>query len=363
MLNPTLLAGVKGNSSGTPVYFNGGTPITAAGELAYDTAGAVATVLGGLPYTAAGALAATDGGTPATVAVGGLPLTAAGRVAVAVGGTAVGVLCGLPVDAQGRPCITLAAPAGDPYWANVVQLCSFEGASLNTGPWTNKAAPRGNALAGTNLGGGALGRLITTDKYFGTSCVECPNGGAGNGPNSLADYTFGTGDFTIEGFCKNTGGYAANNCIFDMRPSGEGLYPCLRVTSTGVVQWWINGAAKVASAAGVWTGSAWRWFAVSRAAGTTYILLDGVVVASVADVVNYATQGLWFGDTRWGAQNFYGLYDEVRVTKGTGRYTGNTPIPTAPYPTSTLRATPEVATVQPEHVKRTTTLKLKRPRK
>lgn len=213
-------------------------------------------------------------------------------------------------------------PERDPYWTNVVSLLHFDGPNGSTGfvdakgkIWSNLGSPV--IRTDQSLFGGSSG-------YFVASAIESV---------SSPDWAFGTGDFTVEFWMRNnelgTGGF------YDS-PVGNwaaNLGWCFFVRPDGTLQFQTNGTA-VASAAGVVAATTDIRVSASRAAGTLRIFAGGSLVASAANTENLSVQqSPRVGSNRAGASDdFEGWIDELRVTKGVGRYTANYTLPAAPFP-------------------------------
>lgn len=222
-----------------------------------------------------------------------------------------------------------ADAATDPYWANVVCLLHLDGADGSTTFTDQKGvvwAPAGNA------------RISTVDPVFGTACY------LGDGNNdyiraTTAGFAFGTDDFTIEFRVRQLGNTAAGSasatCILDMRTAEPSDAILLDSRSDGVLRLYVNGAYRITSRAGATTGG-WHAIALSRAAGTTRLFVDGAMAGSWSDATNYASNTITLGG-RFAAvsgdfRSLNGRIDEFRVTAGVARYTSAyTPAP-GPFP-------------------------------
>lgn len=152
---------------------------------------------------------------------------------------------------------------------------------------------------------------------------------------TAAGFNFGTGDFTIEGWvyvvAADMGG---NQVILDMRLASEpSIRPLIYFTSTGVLNFYLNGGARITSASGVITGSAWQHWHVSRISGSTQMGVDGAQVGSTYTDGNTYTQGnALFGLDYPASAGFSGWFGPHRITKGVGRYSGSYTVPTGPFP-------------------------------
>lgn len=208
---------------------------------------------------------------------------------------------------------------GDPYFANVEALLHFEGSDGSTTvtdvtgrPWT------------------AYGVQIDTDfsRAGAASLILGGTGTRAEPSSSSADFTVGTGDFTIELSIRASSLAKSVSCIFDQRPLGtQGLYPTIYVTSNGTIYYYTDTANKIASASGVITENTWYDIALSRVSGTTRLFVNGSQVGSdYADTNNYVGDELVVGHLGFDRSNTFGLtgnLDEFRFTKGVGRYSGS----------------------------------------
>lgn len=221
---------------------------------------------------------------------------------------------------------------GDPSFGSVVLLCHFDGTDGDTTA-TNvvQALGRGNIM-----GGGATKQIDTAQALFGTASAWINNTTSQWWTSAThADYAFGTGDFTIEFACRTPS--LASDIIFDMRPSGtEGAYPALSLNSSGNLFYYVSSATRITGSAALTTNT-WQRIAVSRVSGTTRMFVDGVQVGSSwTDSTNYLQSGIYLGASQFssGATPWNGWIDEVRITKGVGRYSSNYTVDAAAFPDS-----------------------------
>lgn len=147
-------------------------------------------------------------------------------------------------------------------------------------------------------------------------------------------FTFGTGDFTIEGWAYMTAVQTTASGIFQQGTS----FPVASTTNTvafGTVSsgqvWQIYANGTNTNSTTTWTLNTWYHFAVVRSSGTTKLYINGVAVITVAsDNTNYT--GTYFGIGAIYNTTFsqIGYISNVRVVKGTAIYTGNFTSPTTP---------------------------------
>jgi hypothetical protein len=164
---------------------------------------------------------------------------------------------------------------------------------------------------------------------------------------------FGTGDFTIEFWVNclsNVGTTPANQYPYLMGSSiwnaNGGFYITVDGPNTG---WGGLGVISFNSSTGsngpsltstsVMRNNKWKHFAVSRSGNTFRLFVDGTLEASSSSsTANYTGNGAALGtavlnsgspDTL-GQDRFY--MNELRITKGAGRYTSDFATPIAPFP-------------------------------
>jgi hypothetical protein len=152
---------------------------------------------------------------------------------------------------------------------------------------------------------------------------------------TLSDFAYGTGDFTIEEWVYFAPTLASANFI-DQRSTATQITPTIYTLTAGTttIRYFTNAADRIIGATAV-TTNVWHHIALSRVAGNTYLYLDGVQQgATYVDANNYvAASGMVFGGPLIGTTSTPHFVQEIRVTKGVGRYSGATcTVPTAPFP-------------------------------
>lgn len=94
-------------------------------------------------------------------------------------------------------------------------------------------------------------------------------------------------------------------------------------------------AAIIVSATGLLANGVWYHVALTTAAGTTTLWLDGTSVGTVADP--FLAQDItvqMMGNSTYTGSELNGWISNVRLTKGVSRYSGSFTPPTLPMPTS-----------------------------
>lgn len=217
----------------------------------------------------------------------------------------------------------------DPNFANVSLLLHMDGTNGST-TFTDKS---NNALAVTASGNAQIS--TTQSKFGGASGYFDGNGDTLTAPASSL-FAFGTGDFTIEAWLYSLdSGSTSLRGIFDTRTTASGAAIMLRENGNGFLVF-INNATSVSTSTGR-NPNAWQHVAVVRKVTTLTLYVDGVSVASATNSANLTENSCrisGFQDTQASPYAYNGYMDELRVTKGTARYTANFTAPTAAFPDS-----------------------------
>jgi len=224
----------------------------------------------------------------------------------------------------------VAPPAEtDPYFANVVLLLhgnGVNGAQVFTDNGPLELVPSG--ITGTV-------QTSTTQSEYGGSSIY--SAGAGTPGNTFAytpgggPFAFGTGDFTIEFSIYDQNTITTNNGVFCSRATfGEAGWLVQRGGGPAV---YYTGAGDAPTIGALITAGAWTKVAFSKVGSTIYAFTNGVLSGSTAHTSN-STVGSFFYVLKlgWINGNFQGYIDEVRITKGVGRYTASYTPRTTPFP-------------------------------
>ena len=147
---------------------------------------------------------------------------------------------------------------------------------------------------------------------------------------SNADFTFGTGDFTIEFWMKHgaTGSY---DLLYDARRSSTDIAPMLYLVS-GKIKYYTDGNDRITGTTDI-THDSWHHIALCRSSGSTKLFLNGVQEGSTySDSNSYVAKlnrPVIGGEGPNFANNpFGGFLSNLRVVKGTALYTANFTPPT-----------------------------------
>lgn len=172
----------------------------------------------------------------------------------------------------------------------------------------------------------ATGGIGDTATRFGTSL------GGATSVGSIyclpgAEFSFGTGDFTVEGRCQLT----ATNSPFwsyvlgtnDNSLNGTWGVGYRADTAKFFFNWRTGGSPQFVEFTFPGVGVNFHW-AVSRNGDDIRLFIDGVMVAKVSGIaavsIGETTKNLIIGGTNVATDGWKGYIDQLRITKGLGRY-------------------------------------------
>ena len=143
------------------------------------------------------------------------------------------------------------------------------------------------------------------------------------------------GDFCVEMWYYPLA-LETNQCLYDaslidQEVAREDAF-ALAIDADGQMYWFHDGTANNTSASP--TVNQWNFIAVTRSGSDLRVFLDGVEVLLLTNSVDFSRGGAIIGTITEtpGAFSLNGYVDDVRVTKGTARYTSNFTPPTAQFP-------------------------------
>jgi hypothetical protein len=217
----------------------------------------------------------------------------------------------------------------DPYWSSVVLAMHMDGADSGTVFTDVKGktcTAKGNA------------QTKTATKKFGTASGYFDGTGDAVLVSNSSDFVFGTGDFTIEFWVyptNNTVG-VAQDCLYYGNDGNNTDCWFVRYYGGGGSN---PGGMSVAIYEGATTESfpspgnfvypnRWNHIVVVRKGGQKYQIINGKKAVATTSTKNHGTPvgttpalaiGREYHDT-YGAAYFTGYIDDVRITKGVGRY-------------------------------------------
>lgn len=195
--------------------------------------------------------------------------------------------------------------------------------------------------AGHSISAAGAAAIRTAQSRFGGASAHLSNPPPATsnflGPVPGADFNFGTGDFTLEGWIYpltlgNAAIFASQN-YHTPGFNGNWLYRLSDSNQTAWASYDGQGAEEYSEFSSSITTNTWHHVAVTRQNGTLRIFENGVLRGSRTSAKSLVdgANGVRIGRSN-SNQNFNGYIDEVRFTKGVALYTANFTPPTAPFP-------------------------------
>lgn len=170
-------------------------------------------------------------------------------------------------------------------------------------------------------------QISTSQKKYGTGSIFFNGSSYMNiaGP-SYTNLSFGTADFTIEGWVYSTVNNS-QNIIFDTRSSDTGTAPVWYTDVNGTLIWRRSNINLIG--AGTISINQWIFIAISRINGVIRQFVNGVLVGSSSDTTNYVFATNPQIGKAWDSNYWNGYIDDFRITMGVGRYLLNFTPPTS----------------------------------
>lgn len=213
----------------------------------------------------------------------------------------------------------IAPPNPDPYWAQVTLLMHMNG---------NFFDQKGSAFTATGS------PTFTAGKFSEALTVAGgPSGAVANLSN--AGFAF-SADFTVEFWALGTAG-STGAAILSHFTTSTAVGWQVYMNNNGTLSWYeYSGSGRyILTGTTDIRGGTFKHVAISRVSGTIRMFIDGVMQASAANTSAYDNSGLFLsiGYQAQGAARypFSGKIDELRITKGVGRYVANFTPPDAPF--------------------------------
>lgn len=226
------------------------------------------------------------------------------------------------------------ALVGDPHWAEVVLLLHLDGS--NGGTTFTDASAAAESIGAT---GGAA--LATAQKKFGTASVALDGSTQYLSADAAdANYDFGSGEFTVEAWIYSTEAGRRQQIVG--QSTGTNGWRLFKDSSNRLAfERYLSGSGQSTHSGSVTIAlNTWTHVAVSRSekSGSMQIRLfvNGVDVEAFiggTTSIGGSSAVLRIGsDGATASREFAGYIDEVRITKGVGRYWGTFNLPTEANP-------------------------------
>lgn len=220
----------------------------------------------------------------------------------------------------------------DPDWANVVALLHFDGTDGST-TMTDETGKTWSVYG--------QAQIDTAQSQFGGSSLLLDGSGdllscAYSDFVTGKDFILGTGDFTIECWVRFNS-VAGNQYIIDVGSNGNTFG--MNSATGGTIHYYDSttyGAGDDSLILGgpVAVINTWYYIAISKNSGTIRAFCNGVKWGEQISTYNNSSNTITIGDYGGTGYSLNGWVDEVRVTKGVGRYTADFTPPIAAFPNS-----------------------------
>jgi hypothetical protein len=206
-------------------------------------------------------------------------------------------------------------------------------------------ANAGTTFTDSNLGGSAhtwTPTSVTTSTAqfkFGTASLTDAAGGSLKAPDS-ADFTLGSGDFTIDGWFYVSGGAGTTRALCgqtDAAASIASTSVIVTLLTTNLLRLNVGqaGVLTQVNSTTTFTTTGWHHFAAVRTGNVLKLFIDGVQeggnVAFTGSVNDSAASFAVGGEGDFSGVFWNGFVEEFRLSVGIARWTANFTPPTAAY--------------------------------
>lgn len=206
--------------------------------------------------------------------------------------------------------------------ANTSLLCNFTNAGIFDQTAKNVLETIGDA------------KVSTAQYKYGTASMYFDGTGDYLVTQSSALNALGSGDFTIEMWLYPSNTNSAYRAIiasdaYAATTNGWTVYQ----NGTSIEMYYSSGGStpNIFTATSALTSSVWQHFALVRSSGTLKAYVNGTQVASVSNSINFVGGKIFIGDNNAGDYFFNGYIDDLRITRGSARYTTNFTPPTSAF--------------------------------
>ena len=175
-------------------------------------------------------------------------------------------------------------------------------------------------------------QISTSVKKFGTGSLSIGSVAYLTIP-SLPSLNYGAGNFTVELWMYSNSAPGSDAGVIDQRPqSTNGNYFMLGVNSSNQLFIYVDANYRIGPTSGTAiANSTWYHVAYVRSSTTGTLYINGTSVGTWADTTTYLQGAGFIGHHSFGAADFNGYMDDIRITTGYARYTANFTPPTAAF--------------------------------
>lgn len=223
-----------------------------------------------------------------------------------------------------NPYAVQPAGGGDPFWANVVSLLHLNGTNGST--TITDETGRSWSAVGTAA-------ISTAQSKFGGASLGLDGSGARITTADSLDFMFGA-DFTIEAQVRRAASGIVHTIAGQWGATVGNRSWLLFIDTDNFLKFASHTTGGSIATSAVTTINTWHHVSASRVGTNVYVSVDGVVTSSVlSGSLQNSPQSIDIGSYDAGASGrLNGFVDELRITKGVGRYNANFTPPTAEFP-------------------------------
>ena len=220
-----------------------------------------------------------------------------------------------------------ATEATDDDFSSVTGLYHFDGSNGAQNNSYVDSSSTGKTL--TKTGSLYQGSFSPFTADEGTWGVEFEESNSDHLIMDHSDFTFGTGDYTIECFVRFTGNSSTSGGIFaGGDPDGAVTVPALALRDTTGLTIYTGAGQKITGNTGLLSLGVWYHLAMVRASGVVRVYKDGALVTwndgstTVSDTGNITSSKFVIGKYYSDDYSLDGYISNFRVVKGSAVYTG-----------------------------------------
>jgi hypothetical protein len=194
----------------------------------------------------------------------------------------------------------------------------------------------GSSFNKTVTNNNGVGIATTVSKYYGSSAYFDGTNQYLTTANSTSDFSFGTGDFTIEFWINSTQTTRTDPVGWNYSYGSAGWAGFIfNISSSGDMAWFENTSSRISASSTGWNNGSWNHVSVTRSGNSVRMFLNGSQVGSTyttSFTYGAANSGFIIGKLFTDPIHLNGYLQDLRIYKGYAKYTENfTPPKLADY--------------------------------
>ena len=214
----------------------------------------------------------------------------------------------------------------DPQFGSVSLLLHGNGTNGSTTITDSSPSPKTVTAVGN-------AQISTAQSKFGGSSIAFDGTGDYLSTPATSAFVFGTDDFTIELWVRFAS-VSGVQALYDQRLAVSPTTQLVLYTNGTSLFYFFNGANRITIA--TVSSNQWYHLAISKQGSSMRAFIDGVQggITYVDSTSHTAGSNVFIGADVLGpgGNALNGYIDDLRITKGVARYTGNFSVPPAPFP-------------------------------